>query len=275
MDFGFIIPTCCREDIHLRQLYRCINSIRKFYLNKHIILINDSPEKYDIVKIFSEHKNIQIIKSYKKGSADQQIFKVLLETTLFDKAIFIQDSMILNKKIEHIEKINDIMFIWPASNHRVHWDKIKEKPTKYNKDNNIKTHTDLIKHYLFKDYSNVIDFQKNAVENLTKFKDNWYNCMGCCCIMTRKNIYHMNNNTGFAEKFINYDTNRLRRVNESIFPLLCNYYFPNVDFSKSINGFYYDGSLSWKFNKRDELAGIDNLRWCVVNEYFSKISFNR
>ena len=67
MDFGFIIPTRFREDVHLRQLQRCINSIRKFYLNKHIILINDSPEKYDIVKIFSGHKNIKVIKSYKKG----------------------------------------------------------------------------------------------------------------------------------------------------------------------------------------------------------------
>ena len=47
MEFGFIIPTCCRKDIHLRQLQRCINSIRKFYPNKHIILINDSIEKYE------------------------------------------------------------------------------------------------------------------------------------------------------------------------------------------------------------------------------------
>ena len=111
MNFGFIMPTCCREDIHLRQLHRCINSIRKFHLDNHIILINDSLDKYDLSKEFVNDKYVQIIKSYSKGSADQQVFKVLLYTDLFDKAVFIQDSMLLNKKLENIENI-DFKFIW-------------------------------------------------------------------------------------------------------------------------------------------------------------------
>ena len=66
MSFGFIVPTCCREDIHLRQLHRCINSIRKFHLDNHIILINDSLDKYDLSKEFVNDKYVQIIKSYSK-----------------------------------------------------------------------------------------------------------------------------------------------------------------------------------------------------------------
>ena len=45
MNLGFIIPTCCREDIHLTVLHKCIDSIRQFHSNNHIILIDDSTEK--------------------------------------------------------------------------------------------------------------------------------------------------------------------------------------------------------------------------------------
>ena len=56
MDLGFIIPTCCREDVHLRQLHRCINSIRKFYLNKHIPFYM-IPKKFYFIKKFPLNKS--------------------------------------------------------------------------------------------------------------------------------------------------------------------------------------------------------------------------
>ena len=88
----------------------------------------------------------RIIESYNKGSADQQVFKVLLDTDLFDKAVFIQDSMLLNKKLENIDNIDNIKFIWHFTNHRIHWDIIKEPRSEYNTANNIVTHTNLINH---------------------------------------------------------------------------------------------------------------------------------
>ena len=273
MDFGFIIPTCCREDIHLRQLHRCINSIRKFHLDNHIILINDSPEKYDIVKIFSAHKNIQVIKSYKKGSADQQVFKVLLDIDLFDKAVFIQDSMLLNKKLEDIENI-DFKFIWHFTNHRVHWDIIKEPKTEYNIKNNILSHTDLIRHNVLRDYSHNEEFKNFCIDKLNK-KNEWVGCFGSLCIINKGILRKLNNKVNFIEIFINSISNRDRRVNESIFSLLCHYKYSNVDFKESYDGLYYDGNNSFKFKGRNEKTGFDNLKWCAVHNYISKISFNR
>ena len=271
MEFGFIIPTCCRKDIHLRQLQRCINSIRKFYPHKHIILINDSIEKYELIKEFVNDKHIRIIESYNKGSADQQVFKVLLDTDLFDKAVFIQDSMLLNKKLENIENI-DFKFIWHFTNHRIHWDIIKEPRSEYNTANNIVTHTNLINHNILSDYGDNKEFITFALDRL-KNKDKWVGCFGSLCIINKKNLIKLNNKIHFIEKFTKSVSNRDRRVNESIFSLICHYIFPENNFEDSYDGLYYDGYVSNKYAFLP--TGFDNLRWCAVHNYFSKVSFNR
>ena len=275
MSFGFIIPVCCREDVHLRQLHRCIESIRKYYQEEKIILIENSREKYNIVEEFKEDHNIIVQESFNKGSEDQQIFKVFLETSLFEKAVFVQDSMLLNKKLDNIDEINDIKFIWHFTNHRVHWDKIREPISEYNRKNKIITHTDLIKHCLIKDYSDNQDFVNFSLNGL-KNKHLWVGSFGSLCIITKNYLKILNKDINFVEKFVTYSTNRNRRVNESIFSLLCHYKFPNINFEDSYDGLYYDGKKhGGKSHLINKKTGFDNLVWCSVHEYFSKVSFNR
>jgi len=271
MSFGFIMPTCCREDIHLRQLHRCINSIRKFHLDNHIILINDSLEKYDLSKEFVNDKYIHIIESYSKGSADQQVFKVLLDTDLFDKAVFIQDSMLLNKKLENIENI-DFKFIWHFTNHRVHWDIPQEPKTEYNIKNSIITHTDLIKHNILRDYKDNKEFQNFCINKLNK-KNEWVGCFGSLCVLNKKTLKELNSKVNFTERFINSTSNRDRRANESIFSLISHYHFSNKYLEESYDGLHYDGYVSNKYAGLS--TGFDNLKWFSVHNYFSKVSFNR
>lgn len=276
MRFGFIIPTCVKNDIHFNQLKRCIKSIRNFYINIKIVLIDDSDIEFtkQINNYFETDNNIFIKESIIKGSADQQIFKILFETDLFDKAVFIQDSMILNKKLENIDKIN-LQFIWHFKNHRLHWDIIKEPNTEYNIINNIITHTNLIKHNILRDYNDNCEFQKYAIHKLTN-KNEWCGCFGSLCIIDKKSLYILNKNVNFIDKFINATSNRDRRVNESIFALICHYSFPNINFENSYDGLYYDGyKHGGNINKNGKYTGFDNLTWCAVHDFFSKISFNR
>jgi hypothetical protein len=276
MEFGFIIPICIRNDIHFNQLKRCINSIRNFYENIKIILIDDSNIEYtkQIEDYIKMDNNIVIKESLIKGSADQQVFKVLLETELFEKAVFIQDSMILNQKLEGINDI-DIKFIWHFTNHRIHWDIIKEPDTKYNIQNNIKSHTDLIMHNLLRDYNDNNKFQNYAVNKL-KNKNEWCGCFGSLCIIDKKTLKFLNNNISFIDKFINYTSNRDRRVNESIFSLICHFSFSEINFEKSYDDLYYDGyKHGGNFQLIDKPTGFDNLKWCAVHNYLSKVSFNR
>lgn len=276
MEFGFIIPICIRNDIHFNQLKRCINSIRNFYENIKIILIDDSDIQYteQIKDFFINDNNVFIKNSIIKGSADQQVFKVLLETELFDKAVFIQDSMILNAKLEDIDDIN-LKFIWHFTNHRIHWDVIKEPKTEYNIINNIITHSDLIRHNILRDYKENIDFQNYAITKM-KNKNEWCGCFGSLCIIDKKTLTILNSETNFINKFIDSTSNRNRRVNESIFALICHFKFPEINLENSYDGLYFDGyNYGGNNHLTNKLTGFDNLKWCAVHNYFSKISFNR
>lgn len=272
MTFGFIIACCIRTDIQKKQLIRCIDSIRSFHVLNPIILINDSLPSFDLSFLKKDYFPIEIVESSPKGSADQQFFKILLDTTRFDKAIFLQDSMILNKKLENIESIQDITFLWHFTNHRLHWDIIQEESTPFNNEKNIHSHTDLIKYYLKRDYSDNGTFLEFALDRLNN-KGKWVGCFGNLCIITKEQIYTLEKSVRFVDKFCNYTNNRERRVNETIFSILCHYCNENWDFSKSYDGLYTDGINTniYAFTS----TGFDDLLFCCKNNFFSKISFNR
>ncbi len=272
--FSFIIPTCIKEQIHFNQLIRCIESIFKYHCDSNIYIIDDSDENYkkNNQNLLNNYDNLFIINSIIKGSADQQIFKIILDiNNNSSHFIIIQDSMFLNLKLCNIEYIKDIKFLWHFTNHRLDWDNIIEPGTEYNINNNITTHTDLIKNCIKKDYSNDINFYNYAINALNN-KNIWVGCFGNCCIVTKDFIYKLNEKTNFVNKFMNYTSNRERRANESIFSLLCYYYFPQ-NYEQSYDGLYYDGiNVNKYFNKPTE---FDNLVYCCKNYYVSKISFNR
>ena len=269
MDFGFIIPTCCKKEIHIKQLLRCVSSIRVHYPTHKIILINDYD---DTINSRINDENIEIIKSVVQGSADQQIFKVFLESDM-DKMVFIQDSMMLNKKLSGIESINDIQFLWHFTNHQTQWDNIQEPTSEYNINNGITTHSDLITHILNTDYQSLSpEFYNYAIDSM-KNKNKWCGGFGCCCIMTRECLEKINRIVPFIDLFMGYNSNRLRRVNESIFALLCHYVYPNINFKNSYDGLYYDGKTTNRHSGTK--AGFDGIRWCHRGNYVSKISFNR
>jgi len=272
-DFGFIIPTCIKEKIHLQQLIRCINSIRKFHKNNYIILICNC-KIYDMHKLMTNQKNIVIKDTLNEGSEDQQSFQILLETTLFTKAIFIQDSMLLNKRLENIENVS-LQFLWHFTNHILQWDTIKEPKTSYNELNNIISHNDLICHNILRDYTDNKEFQNYVINKLNK-KNEWCGCFGNLCIIDKTTLTKLNDNNNFIEKFVKATNNRDRRANESIFALICHYNYSEINFEESYDGLYFDGKKhAGKYNMTNKDTGFDNLKWCAVNEYFSKISFNR
>lgn len=272
--FCFIVPTCLKSIYHITQLLRCIDSIRKYY-NVNIYLINDSNDDYEYFFNFLSKniKNIFVYKSLINGSADQQVFKYILDNN-FNETHFVifQDSMLLNEKInENIENIRTVKFLWHFTNHIYDWDIIREPETDFNKKNNIYTHTDLIKYNLLNYYNNDIEFLKFSLDSL-KNKVKWCGCFGNCCIITKECVETLNRYTNFSNIFVTNNTNRERRMNESIFSLLCHYYFPD-NYTNSIDGLYYDGiNVPKDQGKKTE---FDNLEYCCVKKYISKISFQR
>jgi hypothetical protein len=130
-------------------------------------------------------------------------------------------------------------------------------------------------HNLLRDYNDNNKFQNYAVNKL-KNKNEWCGCFGSLCIIDKKTLKFLNNNISFIDKFINYTSNRDRRVNESIFSLICHFSFSEINFEKSYDDLYYDGyKHGGNFQLIDKPTGFDNLKWCAVHNYLSKVSFNR
>lgn len=242
-DTVFIVSSCVKNKEHYRQLMRCLSSIRLFF-ECDVIVINDTTEE-----LILQEPRIKVVNTLNLGSGDQQPFKFFLESE-YIKAVFLQDSMIINKKFD-IDNVA-IKFLWYFTNHVTDWDKIIEEDT-------LITHTELIKSRLYRDYNTNIDFLKFAVSCLEN-KEKWVGCFGNCCVLTREALTKLNAVVPFIDKMITYNTNRLRRVNESIFSLICHFVYP-IDFKNSVDGWYNN-------------TGMDET-WCHIGEFVSKVSFNR
>jgi len=260
MSLGFIIPSYCSEEQHIIKLKECIHSIRKYYKYNKIVIINDDSPK----EILFDDPNIIIEKSVVNGGADMTPYYLLYKNHYFDKALIIQDSMCINKKLENLDDIKTIKYLWYFTNHRVDWSTIKENQTEYNVKNNIKTHDDLIIDCI-KKYCKNKDFQKYALDIYFQ-KDNWSGCFGTLSIIDYNFLKILEEKTGIIDTLLNFNTNRLRRVAESIFSLACKYILEEEVFETGYDGLYYDGKKTPK--------GRNN-EYCCKKKYFSKISFNR
>lgn len=273
MVLGFIISTSVREEKHLVCLDETIKHIKNYYPKNKIILIDDGIDSYDITKIYSDDDTINVIKTKIKGTGEHIKYKFFKETDFFDTAVMLCDKSFLQKKIENAEKM-DIKFISHFSNHRFHWDTIKEPQTDYNIKHNIISHTDLIRHTILKDYTQNKDFQKFALEKLIK-KNEWVGMLGANSIISKKTMIDMDNKVNFIETFSKVNTNRDRRAIESILALICHYCYPNIDFSKSLDGLYYDGTPNSIPDGRGKDSGVLGLKWFVKKEHFGHIQFDR
>jgi len=151
----------------------------------------------------------------------------------------------------------DVKYLWHFTNHRVHWDQIKEPSGEFNKTHNINTHNDLVK-YCINRYvtdSKIRDYCLELLNNKTK----WSGCFGCLTIINHNFIKKMDTLTKINDIMMNMDTNRKRRVVESIFPMICQYML-NKEIHTSFDGLYYDGK---------------NGGHGLISEHIEKKSFNR
>jgi len=106
---GFIITRCVKKKEHNALYKECYNAIRRFYPDLKIIIIDDNSDK----EILEEHPmtNYEIIQSEYPAAGEFLPYYYLITKKLFDKAIIIQDSMILNSKIPY-EEVNDYKFFY-------------------------------------------------------------------------------------------------------------------------------------------------------------------
>jgi len=275
-NFCFIIPSYCSSELHGLQLKRCIKSIREHHDNK-IFLIDDYSD-YDINLYISEFDNIEIIESQVKAGGDMVTYLNFSQIDGFKNAVIIQDSMTLEHALENITYIDTIKHIWYFTNHRLHWHKIKEADTEYNRKNNIKVHDDLMMDCI-KKMIDKEEFREWAI-NIYPKKEKWSGSIGCQSVIDKNFLTELDEKTGIIDILSKMNDNRLRRVAESLFPLACQFIVGDSIVETSYDGIYYDGVHKQPGNKHINTntigLGDNGTVWQVCkNKYFSKVTFNR
>jgi len=289
--FSFIITTSVKNEIQYRQLVRCICSIRKFHSNT-IHLINDNSNNnfnHLIYRLQFIYNDVIIYNSIKEGYGESLVPKYILDI-LEDESthyIYLHDSMLLNKKLENIENIENIQFLLHFTHHRQHYDIdiYNDIENEFYKKNNIKSMSNLILSIVnnyFKDQS-FIEFVNKAENN----KDLYVGCFGISYIVNKhffkefsNKFKYCNENIKFEDIMIDNDCynkyikRNIRCSYECIFSLLLHYYYPELNYEKSLDGLYYDG-ITVNPNAYKRLNEDNDCIYLWKGEYISKFTFNR
>jgi hypothetical protein len=167
--FGFIILRHVNSSITNTYWIRCYDSIRKYYPENTILIIDDNSNQ-NIIHSRGKEKilyNTHIINSEYPQRGELLPYFYYLNNKLFDIAIIIHDSVFINKyiPIEDIQ-VDKYNFLWDFEHD---WDQEGDELRIIERFNNNKE---------------LIDFHNN--------KNLWKGCFGCMSIITHDYLTYIN-----------------------------------------------------------------------------------
>jgi len=115
-ELGFMVTRCVRKPQHNILYKECYEAIRRYHPDLKIIFIDDNSDK----DILEEHPmtNVEIIQSEYPAAGEYLCYWYMLQRKPFKKAIFLQDSMILNGPIPH-QEAEEYMFLYEVGRNMV------------------------------------------------------------------------------------------------------------------------------------------------------------
>ena len=177
---GFIILRHVNSDFVNQYWIKCYNSIRKYYPENHILIIDDNSD-YNFITPIQLH-NTTIINSEYPTRGELLPYYYYLHNKLFDTAVIIHDSVFLNYFIDfNVEKYK---ILWEFEHV---WDQIEDE-------------TRMI--LLFND-TELLQFYNN--------KTLWRGCFGGMSIITHDYLTHINNKYDIS-KLLNCVLSRYNRM---------------------------------------------------------------
>ena len=159
---GFIILRHVNNEVVNQYWIKSYNSIRKYYPENHIIIIDDNSDIAYITPL-QLYKTTIINSEYPKRG-ELLPYYYYLHNKLFDIAVIIHDSVFINSYIDF--SVEKYKILWDAEHN---WDQIEDETKMIN---------------LFND------------QELTTFYNNkqlWKICFGCMSIITHDYLTHINN----------------------------------------------------------------------------------
>jgi hypothetical protein len=256
MSFGFIIPTYISTPESEQCLVNCLECIRKYH-SELIVLVNNG-SSIDINEVSKVFDNVKIVDPDDTSRGEINAYVMFHRHKYFDKAVIMQDSLFLNKKMVSIDKVDTVKFIKYFTDHIKDWHKVKEPKTDYNARHSIITHDDLVLHLIEsvskRDRPDFYEFAKARYKN----KRSWVGCFGINLIVDHSFLSRVHQNTLMLDYYKIVKDKRDRMAMESTLPIHF-LYLVNLNVLKGS----YDGC--WGIGKK----------YFPVTENFTKISLGR
>ena len=159
---GFIIVRHVNNENTNKYWIACVHSIRKYYPENDILIIDDD-SNYEYITEESLYKTTIIHSEYPKRG-ELLPYYYYLHHKLFDSAVIIHDSVIVNKYIDM--SVENYKFLWEFEHY---YDQIEDETRMIHIFNDIELNT----------------FYEN--------KHLWKGCFGCMTIITHDYLTYMNN----------------------------------------------------------------------------------
>jgi len=176
---GFIILRHVNNELTNNYWIKCVNSIRQYYPENNILIIDDN-SNYEYITKETLYKTTIINSEYPKRG-ELLPYYYYLHNKLFDIAVIIHDSVFINKYIDiSVEKYK---LIWDFTHD---CDQIEDETIMINVFNDLE----------------LTEFYKN--------KNLWTGCFGCMSIITHDYLSYINNKYDIS-KLIDYVLNRYNR----------------------------------------------------------------
>ena len=177
---GFIILRHVNNQRTNKLWIECYNSIRKFYINNPILIIDDNSNYNYISNIVLT--NTTIINSEFKGRGELLPYIYYINNKIADHVVILHDSVFIQ---EYIDFKKENKFLWYFNNNIIEDEKLEM--------------------FLI----NKLDNNKMLSDIYSKKK--WYGCFGCMSVITHSFLVTLNNKYNLSN-LIRYVTNRQTRM---------------------------------------------------------------
>jgi hypothetical protein len=181
---GFIILRHVNNDLTNKYWIKSVNSIRQFYPENHILIIDDN-SNYNFITNEKLYKTTIINSEYPKRG-ELLPYYYYLHNKLFDTAVIIHDSVFINKNIDL--NVETYRMLWKFEHHFIdnNWPIIEDEKKMINLFNDLEL--------------------KEFYEN----KHLWKGCFGSMSIIRHDYLIHINNKYDIS-KLLDVVLNRFNR----------------------------------------------------------------
>jgi len=109
--WGFILTRCVKRPSVNRYWNHCVQQIRRYYPQRHIVIIDDNSDKR-MVHAEKDYENVTVVQSEFHGRGELLPFMYLLQHKWFDAAVILHDSVFIQARVPFEAFKCPVMPLW-------------------------------------------------------------------------------------------------------------------------------------------------------------------